>query len=43
MTCQDDMTCQERIEALRGTVYDVIDNQPGYFDYDDQRDYETIE
>ena len=39
----DDMTCQERIEALSGTVYDyddVIDNQPGSFDYDDQCDYE---
>ena len=39
----DDMTCQENIEALSGTVYDcddVNDNQLGYFDYDDQRDYE---
>ena len=34
----DDMTYQERMEALSGTIYDhndVIDNQPGYFDYDD--------
>ena len=32
-----------KIEALGGTRYDyddVIDNTPGYFDYDDQRDYE---
>ena len=42
-TITDDMTYQEKIEALSGTVYDydeVIDNQPGYFDYDDPRDYE---
>ena len=39
----DDMTYQEKIETLIGTIYDyddVIDNQPGYFDYDDPRDYE---
>ena len=39
----DDMTYQEKIEALSGTIYDyddVIDNQPGYFDYDDPCDYE---
>ena len=39
----DDMTYQEKIEALSGTIYDyddVIDNHPGYFDYDDPCDYE---
>ena len=38
----DDMTYQERIEALSGTIYDyddMIDNQQGYFDYDDPCDY----
>ena len=39
----DDMTYQEKVEALSGTIYDyddVNDNRPGYFDYDDPRDYE---
>ena len=39
----DDMTYQEKIEALSGIIYDyddVIENQPGYFDYDDPWDYE---
>ena len=39
----DDMTCQEKIEALSGAIYDyddVIDNQLGYFYYDDPYDYE---
>ena len=39
----DDMTYQEKIEALSGTICDiddVNDNTPGYFDYDDPRDYE---
>ena len=39
----DDMTYQEKIEALSGTIYDyddVSDNRPVYFDYDDPRDYE---
>ena len=39
----DDMTYQEKIEALSGTIYDyddVIGNQPGYFDYDGPQDYE---
>ena len=34
----DDMTYQERIEALSGTIYDyddVLDNTLDYFDYDD--------
>ena len=34
----DDMTYQEKIEALSGTMYDyddVCDNRPHYFDYDD--------
>ena len=33
---------KEKIEAMSGTIYDyddVIDNQPGYFDYDDPCDY----
>ena len=36
------MTYQEKIETLSGTIYDdgVLDNQPGYFDYDDPCDYE---
>ena len=37
------MTYQEKIKALSGTInnYDeVIDDTPGYFDYDDPRDYE---
>ena len=41
----DDMTYQERIEALSGTIYDyddVNDNQPGYFDYDDPCNYEKL-
>ena len=39
----DDMTYQQKIEALSGTIYDYDDvnaNTPGYFDYDDPRDYE---
>ena len=39
----DDMTYQEKIGSLSGTIYDyddVNDNTPGYFDYDDPRDYE---
>ena len=39
----DDMTYQEKIEALGGTIYDyddVSDNRLGYFDYDDPCDYE---
>ena len=39
----DDMTYQEKIEALSGTIYDyddVCDNRPDYFDYDDPCDYE---
>ena len=39
----DDMTYQEKSEALSGIIYDyddVSDNRPGYFDYDDPRDYE---
>ena len=39
----EDMTYQEKIEDLSGTIYDyhdVIDNTPVYFDYDDQLDYE---
>ena len=39
----DDMTYQEKIDALSGTIYDyddVIDNKPGYFDYDDPHDFE---
>ena len=38
-----DMTYQEKIEALSGTIYDyddVVDNTPGYFDYNDPRNYE---
>ena len=37
-TIADDMTYQERIEAPSGTIYDyddAIDNQPGYFDYEE--------
>ena len=38
----DDMTYQEKIESLSGTIYDydVIDNTPDYFDNDDPLDYE---
>ena len=39
----NDVTYQEKIEALSGTIYDyddVNDTEPGYFDYDDPRDYE---
>ena len=39
----DDMTYQEKIEAVSGTIYDyddVNDNQPGYYDCDDPCDYE---
>ena len=39
----DDITYQEKIEALIGAISDyddVIDNTPDYFDYDDHRDYE---
>ena len=39
----DDMTYGERLEALGGDSYDyveVVDSQPGSFDYDDPRDYE---
>ena len=39
----DDMTYQEKTEALSSTIYDyndVIDNHPDYFDYDDPCDYE---
>ena len=37
------MTYQEKVEALGGDSYDfddAVDYQPGYFDYDDPRDYE---
>ena len=39
----DDMTYQEKIEALSATIYDyddVNDNRPGYFDCNDPCDYE---
>ena len=39
----DDMTYQDKIEALSGTIYDyddVIDHTPGYFDCDDPQDFE---
>ena len=39
----DDMTYHLNIEALGGASYDyddAVDNQTGYFDYDDPRDYE---
>ena len=41
----DDMTYQEKIEALSGTIYDydeASDNRPDYFDYDDPYDYEEL-
>ena len=41
----DDMTYQEKIEALNGTIYDyddVCDDQPDYFDYDDPYHYEEL-
>ena len=41
----DDMTYQEKIEALSGTIYDyddVCDNLPDYFDYDDPYDCEEL-
>ena len=39
----DNITYQEKIEALSGTTYDyddVCDNRPDYFDYDDPYDDE---
>ena len=41
----DDMTYQEQIEALSGTMYDyddVCDNRPDYFDYDYPYDCEEL-
>ena len=41
----DDMTYQEKIEALSGTIYDyddVCDNRLDYFDYDDSYDDEEL-
>ena len=37
------MTCWEKLEAMSDDSYDVyegVDDQPGYFDYDDRRDSE---
>ena len=39
----DDITYWERFEALGDDSYDYdvgVDRQPGFFDYDDPRDYE---
>ena len=41
----DDITYQEKIEALSGTMYDyddVFDNIPDYFDYDEPDDWEEL-
>ena len=38
----DDMTYQEKIEALSGTTYDYDDNRPDYFDYDNSYDDEEL-
>ena len=47
MTCSSDnlcpvtdyMTCWEQLKAMSDS-YGGVDGQPGYFDYDDPRDYE---
>ena len=41
----DDMTYQEKIVILSGSVYDYddyCDNCPGYFDYDDPGDFDDV-
>ena len=41
----NDMTYQEKIEVLNGTIYDydaVCDNLPDYFDYDEPYDYVVL-
>ena len=41
----DDMTDEEKIEALNGTIYDydaVCDNLPDYFDYDEPYDLSRV-